>query len=124
MNSEIKNSLLEFHFGLLDENQRLQLEKEMITDPEMLINYLDLKREVEGNALIPQQPSPFLWQRLQRVSVKKKSWFIAFAVGAVAATLACFYILAQPKGEIVPFTRDHSILFDSSAEHSFASDVL
>ncbi|MNJ96718.1 hypothetical protein D3C87_144490 [compost metagenome] len=123
MKDRNKNSLVEFYFGTLEDSQRLQIEKDLLLDPEMLLDYLDIKREIENAALIPQQPSPFLWRRLQPL-VKKKSFYLTVAAGLIAASLACFYLIHTSKVEENSLINDSGILFDSGAEHSFTSDVL
>ncbi|MGZ3634178.1 MAG: hypothetical protein ACXVB1_07680 [Pseudobdellovibrionaceae bacterium] len=123
MKNQTKNSLVEFYFGTVENSQRLRIEKDLLLDPEMLLDYLDIKREIENATLIPQQPSPLLWRRLQP-SLKKKSFYITVAAGLVAATLACFYFIHTSKVEDNLLISDSGILFDSGAEHSVTSDVL
>ncbi|HEX7675006.1 MAG TPA: hypothetical protein VF412_12585 [Bdellovibrio sp.] len=123
MKDKTKNSLVEFYFGTLEESQRLQIEKNLLLDPEMLLDYLDIKREIEDAELIPQQPSAFLWRRMQPLA-KKKSFYLTIAAGLVAATLACFYFIHTASVKNNSFVNDDGILFDSGAEHSVTSDVL
>jgi len=124
LNNIDKNSLVEFYFGSLPEEKRLHIEKEMLTDPEILLDYLDLKREIEGSQLVPQQPSKLLWQRLRHVAKKKQAWYITLAVGALAATIAFIYLMNKPNVGEEPFMVNGKILFDSGAEHPLTSDVL
>jgi hypothetical protein len=118
-----KNSLVEFYFGTLADSQRLQIEKELLQDPEMLLDYLDLKRKLEDAAQVPQHPSPFLWRRLQPAT-KKKTLYVTVAASLAVATFACLYIFSTPKVENTSLISDTGILFDSGAEHSITSDVL
>ena len=87
MNTVTKETLMKFYFGSLEETQRLHIEKEMLKDPEILLDYLDLKRELEAAAIVPQQPSPFLWKRLAPAQ-KKKVWIFTVATGLAAAAAA------------------------------------
>ena len=123
MKAPTKNSLMEFYFGTLEESQRLQIEKELLQDPEVLLDYLDLKRKLEDAATVPQKPSPFLWRRLQPVT-KRKTFYAAAIAGLAVAGFACLYIFTTPKVENTPLISDNGILFDSGAEHSITSDVL
>lgn len=123
MKAPTKNSLVKFYFGTLEESQRLEIEKELLLDPEMLLDYLDLKRQLEDAAQIPQLPSPFLWRRLQPAT-KRKTFYAAAIAGLAVATFACLYVFNNPKVENTSLISDNGILFDSGAEHSFTSDVL
>ena len=44
MTSKIQRLLLPFYFGAIKEDERLLVEKELLTDSEILVDYLDLKR--------------------------------------------------------------------------------
>jgi hypothetical protein len=114
---------VEFYFGNLEDSRRLQIEKGLLQDPELLLDYLDIKREIEDAALIPQQPSPFLWRRLQPL-VKKRTFYVTAVAGLIAATLVCMYIIYSSNVENTSLISDSGILFDSGAEHSITSDVL
>ena len=122
MKTQTRNSLVEFYFGTMEETRRLQIEKELLLDPEMLLDYLDLKRELESAAPVPHGPSPFLWRRLQPLT-KKRKWQLAGFTALIAASFACLYIFASYKGQSST-PNNSGLLFDSSPEHSFASDVL
>lgn len=124
MNNIDKNSLVDFYFGSLPEEKRLLVEKEMLLDPEVLLDYLDLKRELEASKLVPQQPSRLLWQRLSQVPQNRKAWYITFAVGALAAAMAYIFVFRSPVVETSLPVQSGAILFDSSSEHLFTSDVL
>jgi hypothetical protein len=117
------NTLLEFYFGSLEETQRLQIERDLLQDPELVLDYLDLKRKIEGANEVPQKPSPFLWQRLQP-KTKKQKWSYAAVAGLVAATVIGFYIFRSAPTDQSALIGDNGILFDSGSEHSVVSDVL
>jgi len=119
-----KEMLLPFYFGSLNEEQRLVIERQLLTDEETLVDYLDLKRSIEGAALEQQKPSVSLWQKLK--PKEKKKFYISLAFGsAVAAGLLAFLLLngrTQPV-ESMPQAVSN-ILFDSSSELPASSDVL
>ncbi len=121
----IDRNLLSFYFGSVSDEQRLTIEREMLTDQEVLLDYLDLKREVEGAAGVPIAPSPLVWQRLQAKMVVSKRAKISLLVGAsVAAAITALLILLQPKVETAPALNGKAILFDSGSEQFGHSNVL
>lgn len=120
--NKTKNSLTDFYFGTLPESELLAFEKELLTDPELLVEFLDFKRAAEGANTVPQKTSPFLWKRLQPMKYKKTYWVVA--AGVAAAVLACIYMMTRPQTDFTPQITDNGILFDSTSEPSFVSDVL
>ena len=115
--------LLPFYFGSLSEQERLQVEQEMLTDPEALLDYLDLKRHVEGAFEIPPQPSLALWQRLRPQFQSPRAKVISFALVFAMLALVCSVIFLRHNTD-VQTSMPQQILFDSSSEHSRASNVL
>lgn len=122
MNTQTRDSLAEFYFGGLHESQRLEIEKQLLLDQELLLDYLDLKREIEGAVTVPQHASPFLWRRLQPLTRVKK-WQWAGMAALVAAGVIGFYVLTNSHDPSVSPVRS-GILFDSGAELSQSSAVL
>lgn len=121
----INQSLLSFYFGSVSDEDRLKVERDLLTDPEVLVNYLDLKREVEGAAKVPQMPSPFVWQRLQSKVVVSRRAKISLVVGiGVAAVVAALVIFLRLGVETTPSLNGKSILFDSGSEQFGHSNVL
>ncbi|MNT57694.1 hypothetical protein D3C72_1950820 [compost metagenome] len=53
---------------------------------------------------------------------KKTYWVVA--AGVAAAVLACVYMMTRPQTDFTPQITDNGILFDSTSEPSFVSDVL
>jgi hypothetical protein len=121
-----KNLMLPFYFGSVSESDRLYLERELLTDSEVLVEYLDLKRSIEDASLPETSPSPQVWTRIQSLrGVSKKSW-ISISVGAVAvAALLLIFVFNGniPPSEISP-PQLEGVLFDSSSELSVSSSVL
>ena len=118
-------NLVSFYFGSLSDEARLTIEREMLTDPEVLLDYLDLKREIEGAAQVPQAPSPFVWQRLQAKMKVSRRAKISFAVGlGVAAAIAALFLLLHRSVDTEPTLGGKAILFDSGSEQLGHSNVL
>lgn len=122
-----KSRLLPFYFGSLTDDDRLAIERELLTDEEVLLDYFDLKRNIEAARMIPAGPSASLWSRLQpRLNMKTRT-FISISIGAaIAAGLAVTFFL-RSNVEITKQPQNISvdrILFDSSSEQSVSSGVL
>lgn len=121
-----QNLLRSFYFGSLSEPERLQVERELLCDNEVLVEYLDLKRQLEAAEILPQTPSPQLWQRLSIQWDKKKVWVFSLGL-ALAASLALLFVFKfQPSTgpTLDPSPVPTEILFDSSAELPVSSHVL
>ena len=121
------DNLLPFYFGSIDDQERLKIEQKMLVDPEVLLDYLDLKRQMESAALVPQQPSRALWNRLQPKLSRRSRITIAlgFAVAVAASIVLAFLILQKPAAnETSGATMGEKILFDSDSEHFSHSNVL
>jgi hypothetical protein len=121
-----KGLLLPFYFGSLNDQERIEVERALLTDLETLTDYLDLKRRLEASPLPASRPSRSLWERLMPRTQKQKRLYLSLSVGAaLAAGLAIAFILhSRPKStELMPppVTR---ILFDSSSELPASSSVL
>ncbi len=120
MNREIEKSLTDFHFGELSEASRLHLERDLFCDPELLLNYFDLKRRIESAATVPQMPSPHLWDGLKEKAQRKwnkKTLSISIGI-AIAAGVALFLFFSAQN------EKGHGILFDGRDELSTNSTVL
>jgi hypothetical protein len=116
--------LLSFYFGSLSDDDRLKIERRMLTDPEVLLDYLDLKREVEGAVEIPKVPSPAVWHRLKsKVVVSRRARLsLALGVGLAAAVVSILFVMSRPRQNS---PRSHeTILFDSGSEQFGHSNVL
>lgn len=126
MSSKIKSLLLPFYVGAIDDTSRLMVERELLCDEEMLVDYFDLKRRMESAALIPNQPSPRLWKRLNGRIKPSRRFYISVAVSAAVAAslvlLSALFFQQQPTETSVDDGRE--ILFDSSRELPANSNVL
>jgi len=123
----MNSSLLSFYFGSLSDAERLKVEQTMLTDTEMLLDYLDLKRQMELATPVVQQPSPALWRRLQaKVKTSKKTQF-ALVLGislAAAASLFLFLTATEPVSDgNTPSVQIHTLI-DSGHEQLGVSNVL
>ncbi len=127
MNQNIKSLLLPFHFGSIEDKDRIFVERELLTDSEVLVDYLDLKRNLESAELIPEAPSHSVWLKLQqRVQAKKKFIIpISFGAAVAASVLAAFIFFHQPPQETRPKNQaSEEVLFDTRTELPANSSVL
>jgi hypothetical protein len=129
MKQKIQSLLLPFYFGSINSEQRTVVERELLVDTEFLIDYLDLKREIEFAEPIPNGPSVALWSSLQRKmqmqTSRKYVWTFGIGIAAVAAALI-FVFIFRPTAEIesYPRTTGLKILFDANSELPASSNVL
>jgi len=126
MNPEYQSLLKSFHAGTVDENQRLKVERDLLTDPEILLDYLDMKRELEFASPVPQLPTQKLWQRLVTQIPRQRKTLISLSLGAaIAASLVIvsFYFL-RAKPELQKTSDAPKVYFDSIHELSANSNVL
>ncbi|PIT99472.1 MAG: hypothetical protein COT74_10760 [Bdellovibrionales bacterium CG10_big_fil_rev_8_21_14_0_10_45_34] len=126
MNFKLKKLMLPFYFGSVTEAERLLVEREILGDPEVLIDYLDLKRKVEGADCVAAQPSPSLWKRLAPTTSKQKKAWLLLSLGTAAAACLTFLFVSRPVPETTEFVQPSAnrALFDSSSELSASSNVL
>jgi hypothetical protein len=125
MKNQTKNLLFSFYFGSLDEKDRLTIERELLTNEEFLVDYLDLKRMLEDSALLSSSPSPGLWQKIK--PQKSKGLWLSMSVGAIAASVLAFAVFFQAGENSSTELEQPSIqgaLIDSSSEHFVSSGVL
>lgn len=122
----MKSSLLPFYFGTLSEAERLKIEQSVLTDTEVLLDYLDLKRQMEAANPVVQQPSAALWRRLQtKIKTSPKTRF-ALILGislAAAASLLLFFTTTQTSDMNTPSVQIHTLI-DSGHEQLGVSNVL
>ena len=122
MTSKIHNLLVPFYFGTVKESDRLFVEKELLTDAEALVDYLDLKRQMEEAEAVPSL-SPKIWSRLQRRLQPRRQVIFGFSIGmAVLASLILISLYLKPAPTTAPQHQD--LLFDSNSELSTNSGVL
>lgn len=126
MNNQLKELLLPFYFGSLNETERVFVERELLSDVEVLVRYLDLKREVESAALLESQPSQKLWAKLRFGKPTSKKALFSLSLGVAAAAALAFILMSDflVKGQDLAQPDVQGILFDNSSEHSVSSTVL
>jgi len=119
--------LLSFYLGSVDDNRRLYVEQELLTDPAVLLDYLDLKRELEGATPVPSTPSPAVWQKLksQIPSSRRTQLSLLWGVSVAAAAAVLFLVFSN----ITTVESKHALdldnhLFDSGREQFSHSNVL
>jgi anti-sigma factor RsiW len=127
MSEEAYLRLHRFCRGTIGAKERLEVEREILADPEALVAFLDLKREIEGAAAVPRAPSPELWLRLRdKARLRERRWLpLSLGLAATAASLAIALGLATHR--LLPGARapaQHQLLFDSSRELPASSGVL
>jgi hypothetical protein len=128
MRPEVQKLLTPFYFGAISEADRLRIEQELLIDSEVLVDYLDLKRQIEAAPEIPPEPSPALWRRLKaEIKPRRKLIFtLSFAAGLAAASLfIAMMFFSKPQSEPkASGGGGQQVLFDSSGEPSSGSNVL
>lgn len=122
----IDPSLLDFYHGSLTESERLEIERKMLSDPIHLLDFLDLKRELDGAAKVPETPSAYLWHRLAKKIPTSRRAQISLVVGLTFACLLWLSFTLWPKQTFVSdsSTNESRTLFDSGHEQPGLSDVL
>ena len=122
----IQSLLLPFYFGAIKDQDRIIVERELLTDSEVLVDYLDLKRNIEAAEEFPRVPSKVLWFRLKKYIEPKKKTVFSVTFGAViaAAVLICWVFLTKSKYDFEPNLKSNEILFDSRNELPVNSNVL
>jgi hypothetical protein len=120
--------LLAFYFGSLSEEERLKVERDLLTDVEVLTDYLDLKRDLEAAPLPSKQPSSALWERLKPKTVQRRRLYLSLSIGAAVAAGFALILFLQPQPQPKPAELMQpsaaKVLFDSSAELPASSGVL
>lgn len=124
MNLKLKKLLIPFYFGSIEDGNRLLVERELLTDAEMLIDYLDLKRKLEAAVELPQAPSLTLWNKLQEQIEPRKKMIFSISLGTLlVASIVLFFVFKSEQIDQSPSMRAE-ILFDSNSEHPASSIVL
>lgn len=122
----INSYLLPFYFGSIEDSDRLMIEKELLTNPDILLDFFDLKREIEAAQLIPQKPSYKVWDRLKKNIPPQKSYFLKLSLGmGIALIILCmslFFIKSKDKNILTKMPNE--IIFDSNNELPASSNVL
>lgn len=125
MKPNTKKLLLPFYFGSIEHEDRLSVERDLLTDTEVLVDYLDLKRKIEAAEEIPSAPSLKIWHRLQAQMPSQRT-LLKFSLGAAA--IACLILLSviyfRPISDNPDGSSHKSFLFDSNSELSANSHVL
>lgn len=127
MKPDIRDRLVPFYFGAIQDEERLSLERALLTETDILVDYLDLKREIEGAGLVPAGPSPALLRRLsERLARMPRRRIIAVSLGlAAAASIAvCLFALSRPAPGSARGASKDGVLFDPGRELSDQGGVL
>ena len=124
MKQRIKSLLLPFYFGSIDEKERFLVERELLSDAEYFVDYLDLKRNIEAAREIPQYPSKTLWHKLRPQMQPKRKVILSlgFSLAACLVVFAIFFHTGWEMGN--GKKHQEEILFDSSSELPANSYVL
>ncbi len=128
MNTRVKALLLPFYFGSIKDDERVLVEREMLVDSEILLDYLDLKRSLESVEAMPSEPSAVVWDRLKQSVMTRRKLFLSLSFGAAAIFLLVFSLwMLKPSSSLAPTEVSHDsveILFDSKSELPINSNVL
>jgi hypothetical protein len=125
MNYKIRSLLLPFYFGSVSDEDRLIVERELLTDSEALVDFFDLKREMEAVQEVPQHPSNQLWRQLRARLKPRRQLVRSFGLGFAACLLALAAIFLRPRPETLsPPKTVNEILFDASSELPVNLNVL
>lgn len=127
-----RRRLIPFYFGAIESKERLSLERDLLSDPELLLDYFELKREIESAEAIPAFSSEAVFARLVKRIESPRTMAFGTLVGAIAASV----LLAWYFG-VLPGVQNSAILlqgqkesgsqkalfFDASGELSHSSGV-
>jgi anti-sigma factor RsiW len=103
----IQVDLVPYHFGVIEDEARLEVEKHLLACPQCLRDFIALKREMETS---DDRPSPAAKARLRQAVVREVararvawSWWerplaAAFASAAVLAAIMMVHALASSPG--------------------------
>lgn len=118
--------LLPYYFGSISESDRLEVEQALLVDTEYLLNYLDLKRQLELAPLTHQAPSSRVYLNLRDQVRSKKKFFIPFALTASvgAALIFGWTFVRHPSSTQPSHNQSSEIYFDTPGELSVSSSVL
>ncbi len=121
-----KTRLLCFHFGAIEDEERLEIERELLVDSERLLDYFDLKRQLETASAVPSGPSSALWGRLIPHARRHRRVLISFSVGAAIAAGIAVHLFLQPSRELNDCQppKINRLLFDAGAELPASTGVL
>lgn len=112
-----RSLLLPFYFGSVNDQERLLIERELLLDSEILVDYFDLKRKIEAAQEIPQLPSPRVWQRLSLQIKPRKGLILSVGLGLAASFIIMAMIFLKTKPlEVIPSEAQGEILFDTRGE--------
>ncbi len=125
MKNKIQTWLIPFYFGAIEDEKRLIVERELLSDPEILVDYFDLKRKIESAKEIPNGPSQQLWYKLNQgfQPCKKIIYSLSFGLAAVGLLFFAILLFKGNKTEQMP-TNQGEILFDLNRELPANSSVL
>ena len=127
MNAKVKSLLLPFYFGSIKDDERTIIERELLTDSEILLDYLDIKRTIEHAELIPNSPSLEVWKNMRLKSASRRKLFLTLSLGAAAALVMVVTLVLFKKQLPEPVLEApvrNEILFDSMSEPYSSSNVL
>jgi hypothetical protein len=125
MKPSLNRLLLPFYFGTIEERNRLLVERELLSDSEMLIDYLDLKRTIESAEPIPTL-SPKVWYQLKDRVKDRKKVLLPFSIGMAFVMILLIFSMVHLKNENreAKTSIENEILFDSNSELPASSSVL
>lgn len=119
-----KRRLIHFYFGAIEADARLSVERDLLSDPEFLLDYFDLKRQIEAAEAVPEFSAEGVLIRLRNRIRPPRRLVLASLVGALAAS----FLLVWYFGMLKPVLQTgvdgpKKTLFDARGELSASSGV-
>ena len=105
----IRNELVGFHFGVIDEAQRSAVEQHLVTCSACLGEYLSVKRDVELSAAVEERPRARVKSKLRAAMAQElglvagpPAWWqrpLAYGLAAAAVVVAMVTMQTVAKAE-------------------------
>lgn len=105
----IRNELVGFHFGVIDEAQRSAVERHLVGCAACLGEYLSVKRDVELSAAVEERPRAQVKSKLRAAMAQElglvagpPAWWhrpLAFGLAAAAVVVAMVTMQTVAKAE-------------------------
>ena len=108
--ASIRSELVGFHFGVIDDGPRIEVERHLTTCPACLVEFLSLKRDVELSASTEERPRAQVKSKLRAAVAQELGlvagpavWWqrpLAFGLAAAAVIVAMVSVEAVATSEV------------------------